>query len=105
MSTHLAWPAPTAVANVSFGAPTTTHNVLVVLVSTMANPVAVNVTATYVDSAGAQVTFVGVFAFDVAGGVLYETPYFPSGTASTSTPLDDLPLSFLLETVPAGGSP
>jgi hypothetical protein len=105
LSKNLPWPAPASVANVSFGVPATTDNVLIALVSTMANPVAVNVTATYVDSAGTMVTFVGVFAFDVSGGVLYETPYFPAGTAGSSTPLDDLPLSFLLETVPAGGSP
>lgn len=105
LSRNLAWPAPGSVANVSFGATTTTDNVLLALVSTMANPVAVNVTATYIDSGGAKVAFVGVFAFDVAAGVLYETAYFPAGTSGTSTPLDDLPLSFLLETVPAGGSP
>lgn len=105
LSTNLSWPAPGAVRNVSFGAPATTTNVLVALVSSSANPVAVNVTATYVDSAGAKVEFVGVYAFDVAGGVLYETPYFPAGATGSSTPVDDLPISFLLETVPAGGSP
>jgi hypothetical protein len=105
LATNLAWPAPPSVSDLAFASPVNTSNVLVSIVSSDANPVAVNVTATYVDAAGTKVAFVGVFAFDVAGGVLYETTYIPSGSGGTSTSLDDLPLSFLLETVPAGGSP
>ncbi|MCI4325752.1 MAG: hypothetical protein L3K00_07755 [Thermoplasmata archaeon] len=104
LAANFSWPAPPSMGNLSFGRPVTETNVLVTLVTTGANPVAVNVTAVYVDAAGTQVSFVGVFAFDLAAGILYETPYIPAGSGSSATPVDDLPLSFLLETVPAGGS-
>jgi hypothetical protein len=105
LAANFSWSAPPSLPNLSFRTAVNETDVLVTLVTSSANPVAVNVTAVYVDAAGSMVSFVGVFAFDVAAGVLYETQYVPLGSGSSSTPVSDLPLSFLLETVPAGGSP
>jgi hypothetical protein len=105
LAANFSWSSPPSLANLSFRNAVNETDVLVTLVTTGANPVAVNVTAVYVDTAGTQVSFVGVFAFDVSAGVLYETQYVPAGFGGSSTPVTELPLSFLLETVPAGGSP
>jgi hypothetical protein len=105
LATNVSWPPKAALANVTFGAPAVWKDVLDSIVTTPANPVVVNVTATYVDAAGTRVDFVGVFAFDLSGGVLYESDYIPSGTTITSTPIDALPLTLLLETVGPGGTP
>jgi hypothetical protein len=105
LAAPVAWPPHQTLRNLTFGTPQVWKDVLVSIVATSANPVVVNVTATFVDSAGAQVSFVGVFAFHLAGGVLAQIDYLPQGSGIISTPLHDLPLSLLLETVPPGGSP
>jgi hypothetical protein len=105
LATNVSWPPKNPLANVTFGAPAVWKDVLDSIVTTAANPVVVKVTATYVDTSGARVAFVGVFAFDVSGGTLYEFDYVPAGSAITSTPLSTLPLTLLLETVPPGGTP
>jgi hypothetical protein len=105
LATNVLWPPKSPLSNVTFGAPAVWRDVLDSIVTTPANPVVVNVTATYVDAAGARVAFVGVFAFDVSGGMLYESDYIPAGSTITSTPVSALPLTLLLETVGPGGTP
>jgi hypothetical protein len=96
------WTDPPTLAQISFGAPTWWNNSLASALTTPANPFAVNVTAVFVDAAGARVDFVGAFAFDVAGGVLSEIDYLPPSAGITATPVAQLPLPILLTTVSGG---
>jgi hypothetical protein len=105
LATNVSWPPHQVLGNMTFQAPSVWKNVLDSIVTTSTNPVVVNVTATYVDAAGTGVEFVGVFAFNLSGGVLSQISYVPASSGITTTPLDDLPLVLLLETVPPGGSP
>jgi hypothetical protein len=105
LATNVSWPPHQTLGNLTFGPRALWKDVLVTIVTTAANPVIVNVTATYVDAAGARVEFVGVFGFNVLAGSLYQVDYVPAAAGITSTPLDDLPLALLLETVPPGGTP
>jgi hypothetical protein len=105
LDTVLSWPPSGPMSNLSFGAPTMWKDTLVATLSTAHDPFAVNVTAVFVDSAGATVDFVGVLAFDVASGTVSQISYVPSSNSITTTPVDQLPLSILLETVAPGGSP
>jgi hypothetical protein len=98
------WPAPPAPANLTFGPPTSWHDTLVATLVVGPDPFAVNVTAVYVDASGVAVDFVGTFAFDVAGGSLYEVAYVPAIAGMTTTPVSGLPLSILLQTVTGGGT-
>ncbi|HEV2519689.1 MAG TPA: hypothetical protein VGX00_03600 [Thermoplasmata archaeon] len=66
------------------------------------NPVAVNVTALYVDPNGRAAYFVGVFEFNTTGSSLLSEAYLPTPPTFSTTPMDALPLTFLLESVPPG---
>ena len=65
-------------------------------------PVALNVSATYVDSAGVAVTYWGLYAFNVTGSNLYTTALDPRLPTVPPTPVDALPITILLETAPPG---
>ncbi|MCI4357902.1 MAG: hypothetical protein L3J95_02010 [Thermoplasmata archaeon] len=69
------------------------------------NPVAVNVSALYIDPSGASAFFVGVFEFNLTSTTVLSESYFPSPASSTTTPIGTLPLTFLLESVPVGSFP
>jgi hypothetical protein len=105
LDTDLTWPPTGPMSNLSFAAPTTWKNSLVATLSTAHDPFAVNITAVFVDSAGTTVDFVGVIAFDVSSGTVSQISYVPSSNSITTTPVDQLPLSILLETVAPGSTP
>ncbi|HEV2166495.1 MAG TPA: hypothetical protein VGS23_05925, partial [Thermoplasmata archaeon] len=69
------------------------------------DPVAVNVSATYVDTNGAIAYFVGVFEFNLTAASIATESYFPGPPSVTSTPVSALPLTFLLDSVPPGSFP
>lgn len=96
------WPPPPSLANASWGNATHETDSLILTATSPLDPVAVNVSASYVDPQGAVVVYVGLFAFDVAGATLYTASYVPAGGAVSSTPVTSLPLTLLLETVPGG---
>ena len=96
------WPPPAAVTNLTFGPSLTWRNSLVATTVTASMLFDVNVTAVYVDTAGASVAFVGEFAFGVSGGIVHEYDYVPASSGTSSTPVTELPLTILLETAPAG---
>jgi hypothetical protein len=99
------WSSPPSPSILTFGTPTTWTDVLAATMTTAADPFAVNVTAVYVDASGTTVDFVGMFAFDLAGGVLSEIVYVPATGGVTTTPQSQLPLAIVLETVSPGASP
>ncbi len=102
------WPAPPSYHNLTWANATNWTGVLEASFGSTADPVAVNVTATYMDPSGAVVEYYGLFEFDVASGALALTPIAPglSGFSNISpTPLTSLPLSLLLTATSAGGAP
>jgi hypothetical protein len=99
IASNFSWANPPVLANLSFPAPSYWNDSLSSSVTTSADPFAVNVTAVYVDAAGARVDFVGAFGFDVANGVLSEIVYLPASGGVTTTPVSQLPLPILLTTV------
>ena len=105
LDTTLTWPPGASPSNLTFETPATWHNALVSSLSTARLAFALNVTALYVDAAGRSVEFVGVFAFEVSAGAISQVDYVPASAGVATTPVDQLPLSILLETVPAGGTP
>ena len=102
---NLTWPPGSSLRSLRFPPATTWNNTLDASLSTGAVPFAVNVTAVFIDAAGTQVNFVGVYAFDVASGTVSQIGFVPASNGVTTTPVDQLPLSILLETVPPGGTP
>jgi len=105
VATGLTWPPPTSARNLSFGLPSVWRNALESSLATGSDPFAVNITAVYVDTAGTTVDFVGIYAFDVARETVSEVGYLPPAPGVTTTPVDQLPFSILLETVAPGASP
>jgi hypothetical protein len=108
VSENVSWPPPVSYSSLVWGNLTNWTGVLAASFGSGADPVAVNVTATYVDSSGASVEYYGVFAFDVSNGDLSLVPIAPglSGYSNIApTPLTSLPLSILLTGTTAGGAP
>ncbi|MCI4349002.1 MAG: hypothetical protein L3J93_02125, partial [Thermoplasmata archaeon] len=98
------WPPPAAMS-LHFGTPSVTNATLLVTVVASSATVAVNVTASYVDSNGVLSEYVGLFEFRFAGGLLYAETLAPTLSTVTTTPETSLPISFLLEVGPPGGGP
>jgi hypothetical protein len=108
LSENLTWPPPGSYTNLTWENGTNWTGVLEASFESTADPVAVNVTATYVDATGATVEYYGVFAFEVANGALSLVPIAVglSGYANlAATPLASLPLSILLTATSPGGAP
>ncbi len=99
---NVSWPPPSNLSglhwkNVSYGT-----EVLSAAFLADGNPVALNVSATYVDSAGVAVTYWGLYALNVSGSTLYTTSLDPSLPSVPPTPVASLPLTILLETATPG---
>jgi hypothetical protein len=105
MCTNLSWPAPASVGlltwtNVSWGI-----DVLAAEFSSEANPVAVNVTATYVDAAGSAVEFYAIYEFELAGGTLQGAALAPGQSSFGTSPVSSLPVTILLASTSPGTVP
>jgi len=103
VATNLTWPVASA-ANLTWTNASDDLEVLGLLFSSAANPVAVNVTATYVDASGASVEYWGVYAFYIAGDALDTAPLDPSLSAVGTTPVASLPITILLGARTPGAS-
>ena len=88
-----------------FGNQSVWNDSVLVGMTTSWNPVAVNVSATYIDANGAVAYFVGVFEFNATSSDLVSESYFPSPPTSSTTPIGALPIAFLLDSVPPGSFP
>ena len=73
---------------------------IVATATTSDNPVALNISATYIDPNQNTVRFVGTYAFDVAGGRLYYATFPPPSGGIPSVPVSSLPLTFTLTEAP-----
>jgi hypothetical protein len=74
---HVSWPVPDRGLNLTWDRWSNTTESLVALISSPANPVAVNVTAIYIDPAGATAIYRGVYAFNTTGGQTYIESLLP----------------------------
>jgi len=103
--TNLTWPAPASLANLTWANASWGLEVLAAEFSTESNPVAVNVTATYVDAAGASVEYYAIYEFYIGSGALQGTPLAPGQSAFGTTPLSSLPVTLLLTSTSPGSAP
>lgn len=103
VATNFSWP-PAAATNLSWTNASYGTEVLAAAFSAVGLPVAINVSATYVDPAGTAVTYWGYYAFNVVGTELVTTPLDPRLATVGATPVNALPLTLLLETETAGGA-
>ncbi|HEY6238255.1 MAG TPA: hypothetical protein VIZ68_03615 [Thermoplasmata archaeon] len=99
LATNLTWPVA-AVANLTWTNASFDQGVLGLFFSSDANPVAVNVTATYVDASGTSVEYWGLYAFYATGTTLETVSLNPALSNVGPTPIDSLPITILLA---AGG--
>ncbi len=103
--TNLTWPAPASLANLSWANATWGHGVLAAVFSSTANPIAINVTATYVDASGSAVEFYAIYEFYVGADTLEGTALAPGLSNVPPTPLASLPLTLLLASTTPGAVP
>lgn len=102
---NVSWPAPSSIPTNDWTNATTLNGTLALVVDTAANPVAVNVTAVYVDPTLATVWYLGTYVLDVSGGMLSIVPLLPGAASISPTPLDALPLELLLTASSTGVAP
>ncbi len=108
LATNVSWPPPASYGNLTWGNVSNWTGVLEASFASTADPVAVNVTATYVDPTGASVEYYGLFAFQVTGGYLSLVPIGPGlgGYSNIApTPIASLPIDLLLTATSAGSAP
>jgi len=103
--TNLSWPTTEPLANLTWQNVSWGLEVLATEFSTTANPVAVNVTATYVDAAGVSVEFYAIYEFYVGPGALQGLALAAGQSAFGATPLDSLPVTILLASTSPGTVP
>ena len=102
VATNVSWQPPPVVANLTWTNASYETGVLAAAFTVAGFPVAVNVTATYVDSGGTTVTYWGLYEFDVQGISLLTVPLAPNLPSVGATPLTSLPVTLLLPTSPPG---
>lgn len=102
---NVTWPAPSSVPYADWTNTTAMNGTLAIVVDTPANPVAVNVTAVYVDPTSTTVWYLGTYVLDVSGGMLSIVALLPGASSISPTPLSALPLELLLAASSTGVSP
>jgi hypothetical protein len=95
-----AFSPPASATSFRFDNVTWANGTIQAMATTALDPVALNVSAVYVDASMASVTFVGTFAFDENGGRLFYVSYPISGGGVASAPVSSLPLTFTLTEAP-----
>lgn len=103
-SVGFAWPPPGTLAGGNWTNRSWANDSLSLGGTTQADPVAVNVSAIYVDATGNTVWYTGLYAFHVANGVLYTADLTPGASAVSPTALTNLPLAFPLTGSSQGGT-
>lgn len=103
LATNLSWPAPSQGAGLRWVRWANASETLEDSLVCASNPIAVNVTAYYVDSSGGEVEYVGLYAFNTTGSTMVIEPLLPGLSSGASTlPLAALPQSMPLLLVPVG---
>lgn len=103
VATNVSWQPLPVVANLTWSNASYDTEVLAAAFTAAGFPVAVNVSATYIDSTGTAVTYWGLYEFDLQGTTLFTVPLDPSLPSVGATPVASLPFALLLATVPPGG--
>ena len=102
LATNLTWPVSLH-ETIVWNATTVENDSLYISETTTANPVAVNVTATYVDPTGTTVVYGGAYAFYFQGNNLYTEVLSTAGSVPPTT-LAALPLYILLPVISTRGT-
>ena len=95
-TTAIGWPPPASGAGISFVNRTVANGTLVLSVTAPRTPVAVNVSAVYVDSTGQRVWYTGTYAFRLSGDTLFTVDLAPGAAAVSPTAVSNLPIAFPL---------
>ncbi len=102
--TNLSWPPPAHLSPANWTNRSWVNNTLGLVATSGADPLAVNVTAIYVDPSGQVVWYVGAYAFHVASDLLFTTDLAAGAAPVTPTAIANLPIAFPLTGVAPGGS-
>ena len=95
-TTNLSWPPPASVAQLNWTNRTTENGTLDVILTVPVNPVALNVSAVYVDSAGQTAWYTGLYAFRLSSDTLFTVDLAPGASAVSPTAVANLPIAFPL---------
>jgi hypothetical protein len=105
LGTNTTWPAPSSPSAIRWSSSNWSNDSLAVVTATTADPVAINITALYVDSMGARIWFLGVFVFHVSGDTLYVAALLTGAASIPPTPVASLPLPIILLSSATGNPP
>lgn len=94
--TNFTWPPTAAIAAENWTNRTTVNETLEVGVVLPSDPVALNISAVYVDSSGQRVWYSGLYAFHIAGDTLFTVDLAPGASPVSPTALTNLPIAFPL---------
>lgn len=103
VASNLSWSPPPAVANITWTNVSYETEALATGFQASGLPVALNLSVTYVDTAGSAVTYWGVYEFDIQNAVLLTAPLDPRLPNVASAPVSSLPITILLEAEPGAG--
>jgi hypothetical protein len=98
---NVTWFPMLPLANLTYPVGANQTDTLGISYATIANPIAVSISALYRDSAGNCVLYSSVYAFQVRSLTLYSLPLAPPGTEDV-VGLGDLPYTVLLNSVALG---
>jgi len=105
VATNVSWPPPPSASNLSWVNLSYSANALSAIFSSAANPLALNVSVTYVDAAGTGVEYYGSYTFYFGDTTLEVVPLAPGLANVTPTPIASLPLTLLLTATAPGTAP
>ena len=105
LATNVTWPPPPSPDNWTWTNATNDSLALAAVFSTTANPVALNLTATYVDAAGATVVYWGLYEFYFGPATLETSALAVGLTVDAATPIGSLPITLLLASAAPGAVP
>lgn len=103
--TNFTWPPPTGLAASNWTNRTTVNETLVVAVTLPTDPVALNVSAVYVDPSGQTVWYSGLFAFHLSASTLFTVDLAPGASPVSPTAVTNLPIAFPLTASAVPGGP
>lgn len=95
-TTNLTWPPPPSVAGLNWTNRTTVNGTLDVVLTIAGSPVALNVTAIYVDPAGQTAWYTGLYAFRLSSDTLFTVDLAPGASPVSPTAVTNLPIAFPL---------
>ncbi|HYK93857.1 MAG TPA: hypothetical protein VEY07_07450 [Thermoplasmata archaeon] len=102
--TNFSWPPSASLAGFNWTNRTTVNQTLVVSVTLPADPVALNVSAVYVDPSGQSVWYSGLYAFHLSASTLFTVDLAPGANPVSPTAVTNLPIAFPLTASSAPGS-